>query len=192
MRGASERMAKQQKKMENEALEITSTADADEDEWSEAEPEPLFSCPFCGATDDGCVHYLGSRDMHFNDPFGVDVSGPLDALRGDLSWVGEMSEQLVTGPSLEATAAAVKPRRLRRLLLRLASGKEKVRAAQSYLFDLARDTSTPITSSFCRDDGFSGGSTIQLFWVRDAALAAEGMRRRLERDVRMLESLPPE
>jgi hypothetical protein len=192
MRGASERMAKQQKKLEREAVQMTSTTDADEDEWSEAETELLFSCPFCGATHDGCEHYLGSRDMRFCDPFGVDVSGPLDALRGDFSWIGDLSEKLVTGLALEETAVAIKPRRLSRLLLRLASGEETVRAAQTYLFDLARDTSTSITSGFFEDDGFNGGSTIQLFWVRDAALAAEGMRRRLERDVRTLERLLPE
>lgn len=164
----------------------------DEEEWNEDEWEPLFSCPFCGGSDDGCEHYLGSRDMHYSDAFSVDMSGPLDELRDDFSELELAATFFLESAQGKALMHQVSPIRLRTLLDDLNDGRDDVQAFQKYLFRLARDAATPITDDSYTDDGGHSGSTVQLFWVRNAKRAAAGMQKRLARDIRLLEKLSPE
>ncbi len=145
-----------------------------------------FSCPFCGSGDDGCPHFLGSRDLNFCGDFAVDDVGELAKLREVFEEVGKQVVEFVEAGKKKARIALLKPRRLRELAQAIAEG-EYNDGFTEYIVKVGKDTKVGVASSSHEEDSGPGFcSAVRMYWARDINSAIAGMRQRITQDAQRL------
>src|SRR5262245_61163743 len=152
----------------------------DDDEDGEG---PLFSCPFCGGKDDGCEDFLGSRDLNFCGGFCVDDAGRLCELNDSFDDLGGAVRALVAAGGKDPSAG-LEPTRLREPVGAVAAGEDNS-GFTDYVLRLGEDTGVAVAANSYEESGGPGFcSVVRMFWAEDVDAALDGMRRRVEQDVR--------
>jgi hypothetical protein len=157
-----------------------------EDEEAFGDEGLLFSCPFCGSEDDGCPHFLGSRDLNFCGDFSVDDAGELAELSELFGELGEAVAAFAAGGKKKARIAALTPRRLKELVQAVADGDDN-RGFTEYVEQVGRDTKVAVQSnSYEENSGPCFCSVVHMYWTRDVPAVVAGMRQRVAQDIRRL------